>query len=108
VDGIRREIFFFETRDGRTPARDWLDRIEGQPAYSRIMARLDRVEHVNFGEHRSVGGGVSELVIDFGPGYRIYYGQDGAEIVILLVAGNKATQQKDVETAKEYWRTYND
>ena len=107
MEGIPRDVFFFEALDGRTPARDWLDRIEGQPAYHRIMARLDRVEQGNFGEHRPVGEGVSELVIDFGPGYRVYYGLDGADIVILLVAGSKATQQQDIETAKEYWRKYN-
>ena len=107
MEAIPREIFFFETKDGKTPARDWLDRIAGQPAYNRIMARLDRVEEGNFGEHRPVGEGVSELVINFGPGYRVYYGLDGGEIVILLVAGSKATQPKDITTAKDYWRQYN-
>lgn len=106
MEAIPREIFFFETRDGKTPVRDWLDRIEGHPAYNKIMTRLDRVEHGNFGEHRPVGEGVSELVIDFGPGYRVDYGLDGTEIVILLVAGNKASQQKDIEMAKNYWRQY--
>lgn len=107
MEAVPREIFFFERKDGTTPARDWLDRIEGQPAYDRIMARLDRLEEGNFGEHRPVGEGVSELVIHFGPGYRVYYGLDGADIVILLVVGSKATQQKDIGTAKEYWRQYN-
>ncbi len=107
MEVIPQRIFFFETRDGKTPVRDWLDRIEGQPAYHRIMARLDRVEQGNLGEHRQVGEGVSELVINFGPGYRVYYGLDGTNIVILLVGGSKATQQKDIETAKGYWRQYN-
>ena len=107
MDAVPREIFFFETQEGKTPVRDWLDCIEGQPAYHRIMARLDRVEQGNFGEHRPVGEGVSELVINFGPGYRVYYGLDGTDIVILLVCGSKATQRKDIETAKGYWRQYN-
>jgi putative addiction module killer protein len=50
---------------------------------------------------------VSELVIDFGPGYRVYYGLDGRDIVILLAGGSKATQQKDIHAAKQYWRQYN-
>ena len=107
MEAVPRKIFFFQTMDGRSPARDWLDRIEGQPAYNRVMARLDRVEEGNFGEHRPVGEGVSELVINFGPGYRVYYGLDGADIVILLVGGTKATQRADIETAKGYWSQYN-
>jgi putative addiction module killer protein len=71
------------------------------------MARLERVENGNFGEHHSVGEGVSELVVDFGPGYRVYYGQDGIDIVILLVCGTKATQRQDIAAAKQYWRNYN-
>lgn len=88
------------------PASEWLDSIEGQPAYGRIMARLESVERGNFGDHRSVGEGVCELRIDFGIGYRVYYGQDGKELVILLVCGAKPTQTQDIETAKEYWRDY--
>lgn len=71
------------------------------------MARLERVELGNFGEHHGVGEGVSELVIDVGPGFRVYYGQDGKDIVILLAGGTKRTQQSDIETAKEFWRNYN-
>lgn len=102
-----REILIFETSDGRVPFRDWMNRIKDQPIYERIMSRLERVEEGNFGEHRSVGEGVSELVINFGPGYRVYYGLDGINIVILLTGGSKATQRKDIESAKEYWRQYN-
>lgn len=107
VEGIPREIRIFETGDGKVPFRDWMNRIKEQPVYERIIARLERLEEGNFGEHRSVGGGVSELVINLGPGYRIYYGLDGTDIVILLAAGNKATQRKDIVAAKAYWREYN-
>jgi putative addiction module killer protein len=107
VEVTPREILIFETSDGRVPFRDWMNRIKDQPIYERIMSRLERVEEGNFGEHRSVGEGVSELVINFGPGYRVYYGLDGINIVILLTGGSKATQRKDIESAKEYWRQYN-
>jgi putative addiction module killer protein len=70
------------------------------------MTRLDRVERGNF-DHKSVGEGVQELIIDFGPGYRVSFGQDGPDFVILLIGGDKRTQPADIRAAKQYWRTYN-
>jgi putative addiction module killer protein len=60
----------------------------------------------NFSNVKSVGEGVLEYKIDFGPGYRIYFGRDGDKIVILLTGGTKKRQQRDVDTAKDYWRDY--
>lgn len=60
----------------------------------------------NFGDAKSVGGGVYELRVDLGPGYRIYYGLEGIRVVVLLVGGDKATQTKDIESAKAYWADY--
>ncbi len=102
-----REILFYETPAGKVPCRDWLDSLEGHAIYGIVLTRLDRMERGNFGVHHSVGEGVSELVIDFGPGFRIYFGQDGLDLVILLIGGNKGSQAKDIETAKGYWRNYN-
>jgi len=107
VEAFPRELLYYETADGKVPVRDWLDGIEGSPAYFEIVRRLDRVELGNFGDHGPVGDGVSELRIDFGPGYRVYYGRDGLDFVILLVGGSKKGQQGDIEAAKEYWRDYN-
>jgi len=73
-------------------------------AVYRIRARLDRVELGNFGIVKSVGDGVSELKIDHGPGYRIYFAMRGKTVVLLLSGGDKSTQQKDIETAKAYWK----
>ncbi len=102
-----RELLIYETEDGRAPFSDWMDSIEGKPIYDIVMTRLDRVELGTLGEHRGVGEGVMELVIDFGPGYRIYIGQDGREFVILLIGGDKSSQDADIKAAKRYWRNCN-
>ena len=83
-----------------------MDGLEGNPIYASIMIKLERVEDGNLGDARSVGEGVSELEIDKGPGYRVYFGQDG-DFIVLLNGGTKATQAKDIKAAKGYWRQYN-
>ena len=72
----------------------------------RIQTRIDRMELGNFGDHRSVGAGVSELQIAFGPGYRLYYGREGNTLVVLLGGGTKARQARDIATAQACWQAY--
>jgi putative addiction module killer protein len=79
--------------------RTWLRRLKDSNAVARIVARIRRMEQGNFGDTRSVGAGVMELRIDYGPGYRIYYVNRGAEIVILLCGGDKRRQQQDIRRA---------
>lgn len=85
-----------------------MDALEGpQPdVYGSILTRLDRVEDGNFGDSGHVGGGVWELRIDLGIGYRVYFGEDD-DLVILLLGGNKKTQAKDIKQAKKFWGDYN-
>ncbi len=106
MDARPKEIRIYEDEEGRAPFSEWMDRQEA-PLYGRVMARLERVELGNLGDHRGVGDGVFELRIDFGPGYRVYFGVDGSELVVLLIGGTKKTQRRDIETAKQYWRNYN-
>ena len=68
--------------------------------------RLNRLQLGNFGDAKSAGGGVHELRLDFGPGYRIYFGQDGKIVVILLCGGDKRSQQRDIAKAGTYWASY--
>ena len=75
-------------------------------AASKVTTALYRLEQGNFSNVQSVGGGVFEYKIDFGPGYRIYFGQDGNTLVILLCGGTKKTQQKDIDRAKDFWQEY--
>lgn len=78
---------------------DWIDSLRDPIARARIQARVDRLVHGNPGAHRYLGDGVSELKIDFGPGYRVYYAIRGSELVVLLAGGDKSSQQRDIETA---------
>jgi len=79
----------------------WYDGLRDRQGKARIAARLRRVELGNFGDVKPVGSGVSELRIDYGPGYRVYLTQRGLEVVILLAGGDKRTQSKDIEAAIE-------
>jgi putative addiction module killer protein len=78
----------------------WLAALRDREANARILARLDRVRLGNFGDTRSVGGGVFELRVDHGPGYRLYYARRGLTVVLLLVGGDKSTQAADIARAQ--------
>ena len=80
--------------------RRWLKNLRDRRARARIVVRIERVAEGNFGDHRSVGGGVGELRIDVGAGYRIYYTIRNNAVVILLCGGDKSRQQKDIERAR--------
>jgi putative addiction module killer protein len=81
--------------------RSWLRNLRDDQAKARIVARIRRLEQGNPGDVAPVGAGVSEMRIHHGPGYRVYFVQRGAEIVVLLCGGDKKTQAADIETAKE-------
>ena len=92
--------------DGRSPFGDWLRSLRDARARARVRIRLDRLKLGNPGDCKSVGSGVQELRIDYGPGYRIYCGLDGAYLVLLLFGGDKRTQRQDIRTAMRYWEDY--
>lgn len=79
--------------------REWIDALKDRTGRARILVRVDRLIQGNPGQHRELTGGVSELKIDFGPGYRVYYAQRGSRLLILLAGGDKSTQQKDIAKA---------
>lgn len=84
----------------------WVKALRDKRAQSAIYRRLDRIEEGNFGEHKSCRSGVCELKIDYGAGYRVYYSIVGTTVVLLLCAGDKKTQQKDIDRAIEYLNKY--
>lgn len=77
----------------------WLDALKDIRARARILVRIERLAAGNPGDVKPVGGGISELRIDYGPGYRVYYKKHGRQVVILLAGGDKRTQSKDIKTA---------
>ena len=79
--------------------RDWINGLKDRTCRARIQVRVDRLAHGNPGQHRQLTDGVSELKIDVGPGYRVYYTERGGVLIVLLAGGDKSSQQKDIKTA---------
>ncbi|MCP2729617.1 type II toxin-antitoxin system RelE/ParE family toxin [Limnofasciculus baicalensis] len=101
-----REIRRYIKPDGTIPFQKWFDSLRDRQGQVKIESRLARAELGNLGDYKSVGEGVSEFRIDYGPGYRVYFGQIGSTIVLLLCGGDKSTQKQDINKAKEYWADY--
>lgn len=100
------QLSYYADKAGKKPFREWFLALRDRVAMQRIAARLDRIVVGNPGDHKAVGGGVMELRIDHGPGYRVYYAHDGNQVVLLLFGGDKSTQRRDIETAKAYWQEH--
>ena len=79
--------------------REWINALKDRVGRARVQVRVDRLVHGNPGKHRDLTDGVSELKIDVGPGYRVYYTQRGSRLLLLLAGGDKSTQSKDIEMA---------
>jgi len=90
------------------PFSEWLTSLRDAREVGVVRARLNRIRLGNFGDCKSVGGGVEELRIDFGPGHRVYYGREGALVVVLLCGGSKRSQTRDIVTAQRPWKEYLD
>jgi putative addiction module killer protein len=95
----------YNDRDGRSPYADWFDHLNARAA-AKVATALTRLALGNFSNVKGVGSGVFECRIDFGPGYRVYFGKDGERLVILLGGGTKKRQQRDIEAALANWHDY--
>lgn len=103
-----KQVVVFADRTGKEPFTDWLEGLRDSTARRRLLTRLRRVEQGNYGDCRALRDGIYELRFTFGPGYRVYFGQDGKTIVVLLCGGDNSTQTQDIERAKAYWQEYQD
>ncbi len=99
------ELREYVDTEGRSPYARWFDRLNARAA-AKVATALVRMEQGTLSNAKSVGAGVSEYRIDFGPGYRVYFGKAGDTLIILLGGGTKKRQQEDVEAAKGLWREY--
>lgn len=99
------EVREYLAADGTSPFREWLNSLD-LAIRARIQARVLRFSTSNLGDHKSVGGGVWEARVMFGPGYRIYFARVGQRVVLLLLGGDKTSQGKDIRRAQGFWRDY--
>jgi putative addiction module killer protein len=99
------EIREYLGADGHSPYAKWFDNLNA-PAAAKVAVAIARMAHGNLADVKSVGAGVFERRIDFGPGYRVYFGKNGGRLVILLGGGTKKRQQSDIEAAQVFWQDY--
>ena len=102
-----RRVQLYIARNGRAPFEQWMLSLRDKQTKARILTRIDRMRLSNFGDCESVGIGIYELRLNFGPGYRFYFGLNGEEVVLLLCGGDKSTQMRDIEAAMAYWQEFN-
>jgi putative addiction module killer protein len=99
------EIRYYVAAGDKSPFAEWFAEVDAV-ASAKIVRALARMEQGNLSNVKSVGSGVLEYRIDFGPGYRIYFGRDGDKIIVLLTGGSKKQQQRDIDAALAYWQDY--
>lgn len=99
------ELVVYVTEERKAPFDKWFNKLDTAAAL-KVRTALARIETGNLGDVKPIGQGVSERRIPFGPGYRVYFGQDGNKLVILLCGGTKKRQSQDIEQAKAFWDDY--
>lgn len=101
-----RKIEIFVATNGKAPFEEWMRTLRDKANKARIFSRIDRLRVGNFGDCKGVGEGVFELRIHVGPGFRVYFGTVGTEVVLLLCGGDKGSQSRDIANAIHYWQEY--
>jgi putative addiction module killer protein len=99
------EVRYYLASNGSSPFADWFAEVDAA-ARAKITVAIARMGQGNLSNVKSVGGGVLEYKIDFGPGYRVYFGRDGDVLIVLLTGGTKKRQQRDIKSAIAFWTDY--
>lgn len=102
----QKKVVVYRTENGIEVFIEYLDALKDISAAAKIRVRVIRAKLGNFGDHKNIGHGIIELRIDYGPGYRVYIGLHGSELIVLLCAGDKSSQAKDIKKAISYWADY--
>lgn len=98
-----RIVETYVTAQGEDVFQEWLDEIDDRRAQALVDRTIAKIRLGNLGRHKSVGDGVEEIVLDYGPGYRIYFGEHGTKLIILLLGSTKKRQDEAIKLAKRYW-----
>ena len=108
MDGsiMSKTVIAYIDKAGKEPFTKWLDSLKDANSRRRILARLRRIEQGNYSDYKYLQDGVFELRLFFGPGYRVYFGEDVNKVVVLLCGGDKSNQDKDIQTTVMYWKVY--
>jgi putative addiction module killer protein len=101
-----KQIVFYADETGYEPFQAWIDQLRDKQGRRRIINRLLRVQQGNYGDVEPIGEGLSELRLFFGPGYRVYFGENTGNIIMILCGGDKSSQDRDIQNAKAYWKEY--
>ncbi len=99
------EVEIFRTESDVCPYLEWLHSLDWK-TQERILVRVARMKHGQFGDCKAISRGLYELRLFFGPGYRVYFGEHRGRMILLLAGGDKSTQSKDIKKAKDYWKIY--
>jgi putative addiction module killer protein len=99
------DVLLYQQQDGRSPFAEWFDALDQQAA-AKVTLAVERLRQGNLSNVKSVGSGVHEYRINWGPGYRLYLARDGDQLVILLTGGTKQRQDADIDRAKKHWADY--
>jgi putative addiction module killer protein len=101
-----KKIEAFAKENGKEPFTEWFNKLKNKQAKAKILSRIRRARRYNYGYHRRLGFDFLELKERIEGGIRVYIGEDGDKLIILLLGGNKSSQQKDIKLAQEYWEQY--
>ena len=101
-----KTVIVYRNPEGSEPFTDWLNSLRDPTTRRRILKRLPRLEQGHYGDIKAVGAGVNELRFFFGSGYRVYLGEDGDTIIVLLCGGDKDSQRRDIQQAQAFWEEY--